>query len=70
MRENIAAYALMMGLGIAAAFSARRKKKRYGGYKDPIKFRMGVRFSNGLGKKRPEDELYSDDGRINRHWKP
>ena len=48
-----------------------RKSKRYGSHTDPVKIRASlVRGRGFLRNKHPEDSLYTDDGRINRDWKP
>jgi len=68
--ENMISWGIGLVLLLAAIFGARRKSRRYGGYIDPVKIRFSPLVTRGFRRKRPEDGLYDDDGRINRHWKP
>lgn len=69
-RGEVIAGLLMLALLVGAVLKERRKSERYGGHSDPIKFRVSFIRTTGFRRKRPEDGLYDDDGRINRHWKP
>lgn len=68
--EDVIPCAFMIAVILAAAFFDRRRSGRYGGYTDPVKIRFSPVIRKGICRKRPEDGLYDDDGRINRHWKP
>ena len=68
--EDVIPCAFMIVVIIAAALLDRRKSRRYGGYTDPVKIRVSFLRTDGFRRKRPEDGLYDDDGKINRHWKP
>ena len=71
MGEDIVGLVIMIAAVVCTALAARRKKARYGGYSDPMKIRFSPFITTGFRRKRPEeDDLYDDDGRINRHWKP
>ena len=48
-----------------------RESRRYGGHTDRIRVHFSPFIRKGTSRRRhPEDYLYDDSGRINRHWKP